>query len=66
MEDSGPGIPTDKIKEAVKPFVRLDNSRNLNKPHGVGLGLSIALDFKNSGGNLHLKKSTNLGGLGRT
>ncbi len=64
VEDNGPGIPTDKIKEAVKPFVRLDNSRNLNKPHGVGLGLSIASDLiKTHGGNLHLKKSKNLGGL---
>ena len=64
VEDDGPGIPTDKIKEVVKPFVRLDNSRNLNKPHGVGLGLSIASDLiKIHGGNLHLKKSKNLGGL---
>ncbi|MDC3076359.1 ATP-binding protein [Paracoccaceae bacterium] len=64
IEDNGPGIPSDKIKEAVKPFVRLDNSRNLNKPHGVGLGLSIASDLiKSHGGNLHLKKSPELGGL---
>ena len=64
VEDNGPGIPSDKIKEALKPFVRLDNSRNLNKPHGVGLGLSIASDLiKIHGGNLHLRKSKNLGGL---
>ncbi len=64
VEDNGPGIPKDKIEEAVKPFVRLDNSRNFDKPHGVGLGLSIASDFiKIHGGNLHLKKSKNLGGL---
>ena len=64
IEDNGPVIPLDKIKEAVKPFVRLDNSRNLNKPHGVGLGLSIASDLiKIHGGNLHLKKSQDLGGL---
>ena len=64
VEDNGPGIPTDKIEEAVKPFVRLDNSRNFDKPHGVGLGLSIASDLiKIHGGNLHLKKSKNLGGL---
>ena len=64
IEDNGPGIPSDKIKEAMKPFVRLDNSRNLNKPHGVGLGLSIASDLiKIHGGNLHLKKSKDLGGL---
>ena len=64
IEDNGPGIPSDKTTEAVKPFVRLDNSRNLNKPHGVGLGLSIASDLiKIHGGNLHLKKSKDLGGL---
>ena len=64
IEDDGPGIPSEKVKEAVKPFVRLDNSRNLNKPHGVGLGLSIASDLiKIHGGNLHLKKSKDLGGL---
>ncbi len=64
VEDNGPGIPIDEIEEAVKPFVRLDNSRNLNKQHGVGLGLSIASDLiKIHGGNLHLKKSKNLGGL---
>ena len=61
IEDNGPGIPVDKIEEAVKPFVRLDNSRNLNKPHGVGLGLSIASDLiKIHGGNLYLKKSKDL------
>ena len=64
IEDNGPGIPSDKIKEAIKPFVRLDHSRNLNKPHGVGLGLSIASDLiKTHGGNLNLKKSKSLGGL---
>ena len=64
IEDDGPGIPSEKVKEAVRPFVRLDNSRNLNKPHGVGLGLSIASDLiKIHGGNLHLKKSQDLGGL---
>ena len=41
-----------------------NNSRNLNRPHGVGLGLSIASDLiKIHGGNLHLKKSQDLGGL---
>ncbi len=64
VEDNGPGIPPEKIKDALKPFVRLDDSRNLNKPHGVGLGLSIASDLiKIHGGNLHLKKSKSLGGL---
>ena len=64
VEDNGPGIPSDKTKEANKPFVRIEHSRNLNKPHGVGLGLSIASDLiKTHGGNLNLKKSKSLGGL---
>jgi two-component system osmolarity sensor histidine kinase EnvZ len=64
IEDNGPGIPKEKIKEALKPFVRLDNSRNLNRPQGVGLGLSIASDtIKSHGGTLNLKKSYSLGGL---
>jgi len=64
IEDDGPGIPKNKIQEAMKPFVRLDNSRNLNKSQGVGLGLSIASDtIKSHGGTLNLQKSKSMGGL---
>ena len=64
IEDNGPGIPKGKIQEALKPFVRLDNSRNLNRSQGVGLGLSIASDtIKSHGGTLNLGKSKSLGGL---
>lgn len=38
VADEGPGIPPDKYDEAVKRFVRLDESRS--KP-GTGLGLSL-------------------------
>ncbi|MFK0161247.1 ATP-binding protein [Rhizobium sp. NPDC090279] len=38
--DDGPGIPHDKVREVVEPFVRLDPSRS-NRPGSVGLGLSI-------------------------
>jgi two-component system, OmpR family, osmolarity sensor histidine kinase EnvZ len=41
ISDNGPGIPADRIEDALKPFYRLDASRH--SEHGsVGLGLSIA------------------------
>ena len=49
---------------ALKPFTRLDQSRNQDSHSGVGLGLSIALDtIRGHGGNLTLGHSKNLGGL---
>ena len=41
IEDDGPGIPANARELAVKPFSRLDQSRNQNKHSGVGLGLAI-------------------------
>lgn len=64
VEDNGPGIPTDKIAEALKPFSRLDPARNQNRGSGVGLGLAIASDIARAhGGVLRLGKSSSLGGL---
>ena len=64
VEDNGPGIPVKLRKQALKPFTRLDQSRNQNKHSGVGLGLSITLDtVRNHGGNLTLEHSHALGGL---
>jgi len=62
VEDDGPGIPPDKYEEALKPFNRLDESRNQNRK-GVGLGLAIARDVaRNHGGDIRLGDSE-LGGL---
>ena len=48
----------------MKPFYRLDNSRNANRKSGVGLGLAIVADIiRNHGGELGLSKSVDLGGL---
>ena len=60
IEDDGKGIPDDKKDEAMRPFVRLDKSRETG---GTGLGLSIAKTiFENHGGQIFLEDSS-LGGL---
>ena len=64
VEDSGPGISENLRAEAVKPFARLDKSRNQDVGSGVGLGLSIAADVaRRHGGLLKLGESESLGGL---
>ena len=62
IEDDGPGIPDDKKRDAMRPFVRLDQARGTNTG-GTGLGLSIAQTaIENHGGQLFLENSE-LGGL---
>ncbi|MEP2028638.1 MAG: ATP-binding protein [Paracoccaceae bacterium] len=64
VEDDGPGIPPDQRDDAIKPFTRLDPSRNQDKGSGVGLGLAIAADIARAhGGVLRLDQSHRLGGL---
>ena len=67
VEDDGPGIPEDKVVEALKPFARLDASRNRNFGTGAGLGLPIVADIAHAhGGQLLLSRSETLGGLRAT
>ena len=62
IEDDGPGIPDDKKNDALRPFVRLDESRG-EQTGGTGLGLSIAQTaIENHGGQMFLENS-DLGGL---
>lgn len=62
IDDDGPGIPAEKREHVFKPFVRLDEARNLDAS-GTGLGLSIARDIARShGGDITLEDSP-LGGL---
>ena len=65
VDDDGPGISPDMWEDVFRPFFRLDDARNLDKP-GTGLGLAIALDIARShGGNIKLK-SSRMGGLQAT
>ena len=62
IEDDGPGIPDERKKDAMRPFVRLDDARGTDTG-GTGLGLSIAQTaFENHGGQIFLENSE-LGGL---
>ncbi|MEM1375904.1 MAG: ATP-binding protein [Pseudomonadota bacterium] len=62
FDDNGPGIPPERRDDVFKPFVRLDEARNLNES-GTGLGLSIAKDIaRRHGGDIVLDDSP-LGGL---
>ncbi len=64
VEDDGPGIPVDQREDAVRPFTRLDPSRNQDLGSGVGLGLAIVEDItRTHGGSLRLGESPDLGGL---
>jgi two-component system, OmpR family, osmolarity sensor histidine kinase EnvZ len=65
VDDNGPGIPEPEREHAFRPFVRLDNARNLDET-GTGLGLAIALDIAHAhGGDIFLEDSP-MGGLRAT
>lgn len=65
VDDDGPGIPEDRRGDVLRPFVRLEDSRNPDTG-GVGLGLTIASDIaKGHGGDLTLATSP-AGGLRAT
>ena len=49
FDDDGPGIPESEHERVMRPFYKLDKSRNL-KDGSVGLGLSIVQDIINSHG----------------
>ena len=62
FDDNGSGIPKERRADAIRPFVRLEESRN-RRTGGTGLGLSITSDIVLShGGELTLGESP-LGGL---
>jgi len=62
FDDNGAGIPQERRQDAIRPFIRLEESRN-RRTGGAGLGLSITSDIVLShGGELALGDSP-LGGL---
>ena len=55
IDDNGPGIPKDQLAAVLEPFVRLEESRNI-ETGGVGLGLTIAkTNIEADGGTLTLR-----------
>ncbi|WP_397450030.1 ATP-binding protein [Pseudomonas sp. NA-150] len=60
--DRGPGIAEEELAQVVKPFYRVENSRNRNTG-GTGLGLAIAQQLASAlGGSLRLSNRSG-GGL---
>ncbi|RZF63173.1 HAMP domain-containing protein [Sphingomonas populi] len=65
VEDDGPGIPPERIRDVLTPFVRLDEARARNTK-GMGLGLAIvASAVEAEGGTLTLANRAG-GGLTAT
>jgi signal transduction histidine kinase len=62
IADQGPGIPADRVLEALTPFRRLDESRSGAIP-GAGLGLPIAQDAIHTHGGTLALHDTATGGL---
>ncbi|MBU3729994.1 MAG: HAMP domain-containing protein [Beijerinckiaceae bacterium] len=65
IDDDGPGVPADQRDEVFKPFVRLDDARNIDDG-GTGLGLAIARDIARSHGGEATLSDSPLGGLRAT
>lgn len=62
VEDEGPGLPVDQLEQVLRPFARLDQSRN-RATGGAGLGLAIAMSIARlHGGTVELENRAE-GGL---
>jgi signal transduction histidine kinase len=62
VQDNGPGIPPDELEAVLKPFYRVEGSRN-RSTGGTGLGLAIAQQLATAmGAELHLSNRSE-GGL---
>jgi signal transduction histidine kinase len=62
VEDEGPGIPASHLTHVFEPFVRLEDSRNL-ETGGTGLGLTLVKAIaEGHGGSVTLENGSQ-GGL---
>ena len=63
VEDTGVGIPADKLGAVFQPFVQV--GRNLTSPHeGTGLGLAISSDLASGmGGELSVESTLGEGSV---
>ncbi len=62
VDDDGPGVPPEKREDVFRPFMRLEESRNL-ETGGVGLGMTIARDILRHHGGDALLENSPRGGL---
>ncbi|KQW54352.1 ATP-binding protein [Variovorax sp. Root411] len=60
--DNGPGIPADQLENVLKPFYRVEGSRNRNTG-GTGLGLAIAQQLATAMGAELTLRNRDEGGL---
>ena len=65
VEDDGPGIPADQLEYVLRPFARLDRSRNRGTG-GAGLGLAIATSIARLHGGTVALENRAEGGLSAT
>jgi signal transduction histidine kinase len=54
VEDDGPGIPPDKVKEIFEPFVKLDPARGHRTGYGLGLNLCQRI-VQSQGGRIEIQ-----------
>ena len=62
IDDDGPGIPEDRIRDVFQPFLRLEQSRS-RETGGHGLGLSIARSIILEHGGTITLSNRDTGGL---
>jgi signal transduction histidine kinase len=60
--DNGPGIPPDELQQVLKPFYRVESSRN-RSTGGTGLGLAIAHQLATAMGAELALRNRSEGGL---